>query len=471
MGGGIETITIKNKKQSCEIVLPDTDLHEEKIPNIAFGEKISDLEITPRNRTNNQILVGRDNATTYKKGNPRILGDLDTPVYCGYSMFAPCDSENELILEIVTEKGGKQIAQITQNFNAGMSYELTIVFSEDEVNTSGHITDWENGENPEEIKFPKLDKGYIFNIINESCVWKTEKHSAFTNMVVWNNEIYLSFREGDNHAPKSESEYGAIRILKYNHNKWEEFIYIKKDQCDLRDPFLTVTPDNKLLLLCGYNQLVDGKLQHAGTLHSTYTNGKFSELQPIIHDVNHIVWLWKVRWANNWAYGVGYLEHEKPVLLISKDGVNWKTKKIFDISGVPTEADLCFFSDSLYIFLRRDCDTAYLGKSKYPYEEYAWVDTGKKIESPELFYHKLSKKILLCGRHHYKDSINVELFEIEPSSNIKSLKIFDTGRLGDKGYPSIISNGKNNFLVSYYWGSFTNNIPFSIELSKGCFIH
>lgn len=39
------------------------------------------------------------------------------------------------------------------------------------------------------------------------------------------------------------------------------------------------------------------------------------------HDVEHVVWIWKIRKYKDLYYGIGYLEREYPILLNSKDGV------------------------------------------------------------------------------------------------------------------------------------------------------
>jgi hypothetical protein len=98
------------------------------------------------------------------------------------------------------------------------------------------------------------------DIYSNEIVWANGKHCAFTNLVRYNNDIYLSLREGEVHAPKTESEYGSIRILKYYNNQWKEFAYISDSR------------------------------------------NEFSSLNFINHDVDHISWIWKVKWYNETAW-------------------------------------------------------------------------------------------------------------------------------------------------------------------------
>jgi hypothetical protein len=308
---------------------------------------------------------------------------------------------------------------------------------------------------------------YDLKIKNDICVWENGKHAAFTNLVKWNDDIFLSFREGENHAPQNESEYGNIRILKFNNGSWEQFTLISKENCDLRDPFLSVTPDNELILHCGYNRIIGGKLQHCGTFYSKFSNNTFGSLESIVHDIPHIIWIWKIRWHKNKAYGIGYLEGEKPVLFSSPDGIVWAKITTLDIPGIPTEADIHFASNEMAVFIRRDGSTAYIGTSQFPFESFSWIDTKQRIESPDLFYHSDTKKLLLVGRHRTDTSINVELFEIKRDLSIESLAVLETNKDGDKAYPSIIEHEKEKLYISFYTGS-TNSAV--IKISEVSFV-
>ena len=80
-------------------------------------------------------------------------------------------------------------------------------------------------------------------------------HNAFTDLQVFNESMYLSFRQSGNHVPITEDEYGVVQILKQDKGKWYVFATIQKEGWDLRDPKLYVY-NNKLCVLCGYSKLV-----------------------------------------------------------------------------------------------------------------------------------------------------------------------------------------------------------------------
>ncbi|NDV56616.1 glycoside hydrolase domain-containing protein [Bacteroides sp. 519] len=156
--GGIESIVIKNKKQTCELNLPATDATAETGMTVSFGTPVADLELTPASPANNIIINGKDATSVYKKGNALPLGDLDNAVLCGYSMFAPNAAGNELVIEIITEKGGTQIGKLTQALDASTSYELTLAFTDDQISPTASVTEWQSGGSLGEIGITQPDQ-------------------------------------------------------------------------------------------------------------------------------------------------------------------------------------------------------------------------------------------------------------------------------------------------------------------------
>ena len=69
-------------------------------------------------------------------------------------------------------------------------------------------------------------------------IWDNGMHNAFTSIVEFKGEYYISFREGETHIFNSEGEAdGKVRILhSKNGKKWHALPLIGKDGYDLRDP-------------------------------------------------------------------------------------------------------------------------------------------------------------------------------------------------------------------------------------------
>lgn len=312
------------------------------------------------------------------------------------------------------------------------------------------------------------DKVYSLGLLSDVCVYSNNNHAAFTSLTDYRGDTIIAFREGASHRPTFKEDYGHISIIYENKGRWEKIAELSHPDMDLRDPFF-IKIGETLRMYCGYNQFVDdGRYQHSGTVYSNLTETGWSDFMPIVHEVPHIIWLWKIRKYNDILYGVGYLEGEKPVLLSSSDGIEWKTEAEFQVEGILSEADMVFSGDSMYVCLRQDSPTgspSHWGKSEYPFRNFEWNVMNVSVASPELLIHPESHQIYLAGRiYDYKNKpqkILVSLLEVSTSGETKEIYTFDTGEWGDKGYPSMMLNDKI-ILLSYYFGMDNT----SVHLSK-----
>ena len=159
--GGIESIVIKNKKMPCEIILPATDAAEGVEPGVNFDiNTATDLPLVARHAATNTVINGEDGQSAYRRGNVLPLGNTNAKAVCGYAMFPPHNhsTDGELIIEVQTEKGGKQTARIASDFLKGTSYILTFSFAHDQMTTTAGVTDWQSGDNPDETAFNQPDE-------------------------------------------------------------------------------------------------------------------------------------------------------------------------------------------------------------------------------------------------------------------------------------------------------------------------
>lgn len=310
-----------------------------------------------------------------------------------------------------------------------------------------------------------LTKKVDFKVIDNVVVYDNNSHVAFTCLRKYKNDYYLAFREGTSHVPNEKSEYGKIVLLKLNKKaEWEKIAVLTDDDKDLRDPYLLVK-DDKLIIYCGYNQINDSGYFHSGTVYCLFNENGNNTFCDIIHDVPHIIWLWKIREHRGQYYGVGYLETEKPRLMQSFDGIHWNTVSILALNNC-SEVDLLFKSDSLFMCIRQEIagTKSYLGKSCYPFSEIECVEMDVAVASPELCLYPTNNQILLAGREYsffrenLLDSINVSLFTLETTGRTERLNVFDTGRLGDKGYPSFCLSNDGQVLMSYYTGNSNKSV-------------
>src|SRR5947207_15453553 len=79
-------------------------------------------------------------------------------------------------------------------------------------------------------------------------IWDQGKHNAFTDLIRWRDKWYCTFREADAHVGGD----GQIRVLESAEgDKWQSAALIGEAGIDLRDPKLSITPDDRLMIMAG----------------------------------------------------------------------------------------------------------------------------------------------------------------------------------------------------------------------------
>lgn len=115
---------------------------------------------------------------------------------------------------------------------------------------------------------------------------------------------------------------------------------------DLRDADLSVTPDDRLLVLGGAQRTRDG-VRETGSFVSSSADGETFAEPRIVIPLGR--WLWRLTWLDDVAYGVSYPTPEgapSSALLRSTDGIEFETivPELFS-EGRPTEAVIAFGRD------------------------------------------------------------------------------------------------------------------------------
>lgn len=284
--------------------------------------------------------------------------------------------------------------------------------------------------------------------VDTKRIWDDAPHNAFTDLVEWNGKIYCAFREGKGHA----GDIGKLRIIVTSDgDKWESAGLLDLDDYDLRDAALSVTPDNRLMVLGGAQQnLSTGR--STGTFVSFSEDGKSFTEPRIVVPLGR--WLWRVTWHGDTAYGVAYGtpdDRGKSSLLKTKDGIHYETvtDELLTEGGWPTEARLRFDEQgNAYCFHRRDGtgNSAYLGVAKPPYKDWKWHDLGARIGGPN-FIRSLDGGWIGSGRL-YDGGARTELVELDAEGGtMKPFLRLPSG--GDTSYPGMLWRD-DTLWVSYY---------------------
>src|SRR5437763_1357789 len=81
-------------------------------------------------------------------------------------------------------------------------------------------------------------------LISVTKIWDHGKHNAFTDLIRWHDRFYCAFREADAHVGGD----GQLRVLESaDGEKWQSAALIGEAGIDLRDPKLSITPDDSLM--------------------------------------------------------------------------------------------------------------------------------------------------------------------------------------------------------------------------------
>lgn len=283
-------------------------------------------------------------------------------------------------------------------------------------------------------------------------LWDQAPHSAFTDLIRWNDRFVCAFREGRRHV----SSDGKIRVLSSaDGDKWESAAVVSLDGYDLRDAGLSVAPDGRLMLIGGASPRAnDGDHAPTGSFVA-FSNDAATWTTPTIV-VEPGRWLWRVTWHDGKAYGIGYAagDGNRPSsLLTSKDGQDFQDflpKLLSD--GYPTEAVLRFDSGGeAYCLQRRDgkspADTAMLGISHPPYTDWQWHDLGMFFGGPN-FIHIPSGQWIAAGRIAGADGPHTEVASLDVSDK-KLTPILQLPSGGDTSYPGLVWHD-DLLWVSYY---------------------
>ncbi len=284
------------------------------------------------------------------------------------------------------------------------------------------------------------------HLIEVQRVWGTAPHNAFTDLVRFKGRWYCSFREGAAHV----SPDGAIRVLSSADGvRWDAAALIAFPAGDLRDPKLTVTQDNMLMLNAAAAFPPGSEARHQ-SLTWFSSDGRTWGQGLEIGDPN--VWLWDVIWHQGRVYGIGYGTGERRFarLYTSRDGMRYETlvPDLFD-QGSPSEGTLVFTGEStLLCVLRRDGkeENAMLGRARAPYRAWTWQNLGARIGGPRLLRLE-DGRIVVAGRL-YDGKVRTALCWLDAETG-KLKEFLDLPSGGDTGYPGLVFHD-GLLWVSYY---------------------
>ena len=296
-------------------------------------------------------------------------------------------------------------------------------------------------------------------LVSVQKIWDQAPHSAFTDLVRFQDRWYCTFREGEDHT----SHDGSIRVItSADGENWSSAALMQPEPGnDFRDPKIEVTPDGRLMLLAAERRSLGVDQENFNPWVSFSRDGnEWTPREPVGEPD---FWLWRVTWHEGTGYGVGYTTRESyshrnsqeefARLYRTEDGVRYETHvNVLFSRGYPNESTIVFREDKTAVCLmRRDGKTdnsAQFGVSEPPYTLWNWKDTGQRIGGPNLIVVPDGRHVI-SGRLYLPDGDRrTLLWSLDPEAGtVSELLRLPSG--GDTSYAGMVWH-EGLLWMSYY---------------------
>lgn len=302
--------------------------------------------------------------------------------------------------------------------------------------------------------------------ISVQKIYDKAPHSAFTDLIRWNDRFYCAFRTGSGHVPGENGEDGKVQLISsVDGNSWTEVATIELDSVDLRDPKLSITPTNRLMILMG-GSYYDGTklLKRIPKVAFVEPNGQLTDVIDIqiddsIKGPND--WLWRVTWKQGQGFGVVYqnVGNKWGLHLVSTiDGINFKKIQSFSLPNRPNEATVRFAeSGEMWIVVRNEGGNQFghlgicsnskdLPFEEWNFDDWQWRRIKTRLGGPNMI--QLPEGPWILGTRKYlKSGAKTMLGVLGRNASFREMIEFPSG--GDTSYPGMLVYD-NQLWVSYY---------------------
>ncbi len=290
-------------------------------------------------------------------------------------------------------------------------------------------------------------------IISVERIWDRAAHNGFTSLIEFNGKLYCAFRESNGHVSDIN---GTIRVIASDDGEnWYSAAHIFERGVDLRDPQLSVTPDNRIMINIGGSIYTGGKLEEMQPKVSfSDTDGRnFSTPQNVYIDEKIRTgkdWLWRATWHKGKSYATIYqpAKERSVQLIVSDDGINYKFVTTFDVIG-GNETTLRFTPDNKMVaVIRRDGgNNGSIGNSEPPYKTWEWNELKSRLGGPDLII--LENGNMLCATREYPADYNEKTIIAKVGLDGTFVKLLTLPSGGDCSYPGFVMRDSILY-VSYY---------------------
>lgn len=291
-------------------------------------------------------------------------------------------------------------------------------------------------------------------------IWSQAPHNAFTDLIRFNNAFYCTFREGSSHVNGWD---GKARVLKSTDGiTWQSISLLEVAGRDARDPKISVTPDNRLMLL------MDVEANNNGTIISRKPYVSFSDQNgenfslPKESKIDDRIaswsdWVWRVTWYQGTGYAINYQPNGVAYLLKTTDGLYFENVTKINLGGVPNESTIRFDNNGkMYAVIRRETQDkmGVIATANPPYNVLSFKYLDQRLGGPNFLF--LNDNTIAIGSRLYPadgsgntSNANHLTAVFVADLNGKINKIIKLPSGGDCSYPGmVIHDGK--LWYSYY---------------------
>jgi hypothetical protein len=259
---------------------------------------------------------------------------------------------------------------------------------------------------------------------------------------------FCTFRESEAHVGGD----GKVRVItSADGAAWESAALIAEEGVDLRDPKLSVTPDDRLMIVAGgsvYGGTKTLKGRRPRVMFSA-DGREWTAPRPVLSEGE---WLWRVTWHDGTAYGVSYTSSDGAgewgaTLFKSADGLKYEPVTRLNVPGQPNEATVRVLpGGEMVALVRREAGdrAGWVGRSRPPYTDWTWVSTKHRLGGPN-FLRLPDGSLWAAGRSH-EGGVHTVVARLTPDSYAPALTL-PSG--GDTSYPGLVWHD-GLLWVSYY---------------------
>ena len=291
-------------------------------------------------------------------------------------------------------------------------------------------------------------------------VFHNGEHNAFTDLVRFNGDLYLTFRScPDGHMVHPTASVIVLRSR--DGEAWDQVHQFSIPHRDTRDPHFLVFK-NRLFVYTGtwYSGPTTIPIEdydvnlHLG--YGVWTDDGTDWSDPIMLEGTFGHYIWRAESYDGTAYLCGRRKINfdvtargepramESLMLESSDGLVWKKRGTFqEIAG--DETAFVFEDDGAVLGVGRRRSTAELLRSSPPYDHWERVDLGIHLGGPLVA--KWGNYRLIGGRRSKAGGPRTALFWLDGSQLVE---IAELPSGGDTSYPGFVELSPTKGLLSWY---------------------